>query len=775
MAYSDVHGREISTTASTYKLPNGIDTNNENIQRDARISQLLDVTMRNLYKEHCMQSDANDEYCSMYFGTINGVFRQFPGVENSKDSGGYKNYDPRFRPWYVSAATGSKDVVILLDVSGSMRANNRLLLAKEAVISVLNTLGSSSFVNVVAFSDTLTLSCFGRTLVSATSRNVAQLVHFVDNIEAIGETNFTIAFNVAFDILQSAKHCQTVILFLTDGIADDVSSLIKERNTVDIGAFVLSYTLGVEAQSTVPEKVAKDTNGIYTHIDDQDENLITAMSSYYLYFAYGNNGDAERDNIIVTSPYLGFTTNVLMITMALPIYVNKTYFVGVVGTNIPLSFLSDAIGDITIGRKSYSFVMNQESELIIHHLIPSAFELLDSNAEYKATFVDDVEPAEFIQTVLQNMLKREDGTQRIEASVQLPAGDVVYNGYIYEDAELLYIYDGVGPSSLSIAIVIYTEANVKAPNVTSFGLKTSPSDDCNATADLSACLAPFNLFHRLDMMRKCNSAWLSTAQVLNGNDSANQQLSYNAFYEGKLYTAQYPVYYLQSGLFERQYDALNTDPTCQELNELHTLSNRLGGYNAIGLPFDGFRDEIGRNVLNSIFTLSSLHEFWKPAFLANDSLFISMYFGHYQGLHISYPGKQFTNAYNNLVRPWYQRAISYPDRMVWITPYKHATTNKLVTGANTVIYAPNSEYAFGVTGFNYEYEAFVEYWKSVMSGVCDQSKKEYCYLIDSSAFCLYYEGMEDDVEDTDIGRKFLGHLEPTLMQSLLDRKFFVND
>eukprot|EP01084_Bolivina_argentea_P091114 164058_1 len=150
-----------------------------------------------------------------------------------------------------------------------------------------------------------------------------------------------------------------------------------------------------------------------------------------------------------------------------------------------------------------------------------------------------------------------------------------------------------------------------------------------------------------------------------------------------------------------------------------------------------------------------------------------MWFGHYQGLHISYPGKTFGATYNNARRSWYQRAISYPDLMVWTTPDLHATTHKLVTGASTVVYAPYSEYPFGVLGFNFEFSAFVTYWKDAMSDLCDANNP--CYLFDSSAFCLYYEGMEDDVSDEDIGRKFLGDLEPTLMQSLLDRGFFLKD
>ena len=105
-----------------------------------------------------------------------------------------------------------------------------------------------------------------------------------------------------------AKSCQTSILFLTDGIADDVSDMIKERNTNDINAVIFSYTLGDEAEPGIPQKVAALTNGIYTHIDDEDTNLITIMSSYYLYYAYGH-GSNDDDNIIITSPYLDFDNN----------------------------------------------------------------------------------------------------------------------------------------------------------------------------------------------------------------------------------------------------------------------------------------------------------------------------------------------------------------------------------------------------------------------------------------------------------------------------------
>ena len=47
-----------------------------------------------------MDCEFEKEYCSIYFGTNNGVVRQYPGIEGIKDNNGnYISYDPRFRPW----------------------------------------------------------------------------------------------------------------------------------------------------------------------------------------------------------------------------------------------------------------------------------------------------------------------------------------------------------------------------------------------------------------------------------------------------------------------------------------------------------------------------------------------------------------------------------------------------------------------------------------------------------------------------------------------------
>lgn len=61
-------------------------------------------------------------------------------------------YDFRYSQWYVAAATSPKDIVILVDNSGSM-TGKRAGLARTIVESILDTLTDNDFVNVYKFSD----------------------------------------------------------------------------------------------------------------------------------------------------------------------------------------------------------------------------------------------------------------------------------------------------------------------------------------------------------------------------------------------------------------------------------------------------------------------------------------------------------------------------------------------------------------------------------------------------------------------------------------------
>lgn len=56
--------------------------------------------------------------------------------------------DERLQPWYISAILRPKNVVILFDISYSMKEENKIIFARTAISPVLKGLLPTDFVNV---------------------------------------------------------------------------------------------------------------------------------------------------------------------------------------------------------------------------------------------------------------------------------------------------------------------------------------------------------------------------------------------------------------------------------------------------------------------------------------------------------------------------------------------------------------------------------------------------------------------------------------------------
>lgn len=103
--------------------------------------------MENAFKS--LDANRNGRYGRAYVGTNLGSFRSYP-ANRQVEGDTCRDYDPRFRSWYVTATSGSKNVILLIDISGSMDGAP-IAVAKEAAKNVINTLSNSDFIGVVVF------------------------------------------------------------------------------------------------------------------------------------------------------------------------------------------------------------------------------------------------------------------------------------------------------------------------------------------------------------------------------------------------------------------------------------------------------------------------------------------------------------------------------------------------------------------------------------------------------------------------------------------------
>jgi hypothetical protein len=170
-------------------------------------------------------------------------------------------YDPRQRPWYLSAVTGPINLWIMIDVSGSgagrVDASLRLAEQKKAANKLLSSLNYWSFVNIGVYTtDTVFMT---QILTRGTSDTIQTAYNFVNNIE-LSESVYVgvgYALESLFSKLKrshldrSTSLCHNVIVFLSAEHNDldhfDVPELLdKHTKELEEETIILTYVFNLD-------------------------------------------------------------------------------------------------------------------------------------------------------------------------------------------------------------------------------------------------------------------------------------------------------------------------------------------------------------------------------------------------------------------------------------------------------------------------------------------------------------------------------------------------
>lgn len=231
-------------------------------------------------------------------------------------------YDCRMRHWFTGAAASSKDIMILIESSGSMHGK-RIAIAMDVVRNILDMLTPNDYVNVIQFNETAVymLDC-GRGLIQATSSNVVELKHSLSEIITGGQTDLAEALIESFDVLamhkKTSANCNQVIMLITDGMEYNttIQGIFRDYNwNQGNNVRVFSFLIGEQIPEGDFEQVklmACENRGYYCQIDTLLETREQALKYIPIIarpLAYSNQNPVVWSNVYVdiVDPYR--TTN----------------------------------------------------------------------------------------------------------------------------------------------------------------------------------------------------------------------------------------------------------------------------------------------------------------------------------------------------------------------------------------------------------------------------------------------------------------------------------
>ncbi|EDS45842.1 dihydropyridine-sensitive l-type calcium channel [Culex quinquefasciatus] len=258
----------VNTSVSSVHVPTNVYDRATEVIRAIKWSEALDSIFYNNYI-------GDPTLTWQYFGSSTGFLRQFPATKWEEDP--VDLYDCRLRSWYIEAANSPKDVIILVDSSGSM-TGQRKDIAKHVVSNILDTLGPNDYVNIFSFSEEVTevVECFSETLVQANMGNIRELKLGMDHIKTTEIANVSAALTKAFELLETFREsrngarCNQAIMLVSDGVPYSFDEIFSEYNWKElpfIPVRVFTYLIGREVADVKEIKeMACKNQGYYVHL-----------------------------------------------------------------------------------------------------------------------------------------------------------------------------------------------------------------------------------------------------------------------------------------------------------------------------------------------------------------------------------------------------------------------------------------------------------------------------------------------------------------------------
>ncbi|KAH8279880.1 hypothetical protein KR054_009426 [Drosophila jambulina] len=391
----------VDTEHSSVHVPSNVWDRSDRVLKTIMWSEQLDEVFRRNY-----QSDPALSW--QYFGSDTGILRHYPASQwtdirpNRMDA---DTYDCRKRSWYIETATCSKDIVILLDHSGSM-TGFRHHVGKFTIRSILDTFSNNDFFTIFRYSAEVEdiIPCFNGALVQATPENIEIFNEAIANLpDPEGYANLTLAYEKAFQLLHtyfesrhcsanSTSSCNQAIMLVTDGVAGNTTEVFQKYNwgngengTWHMNVRIFTYLLGKEVTKVREiQWMACLNRGYYSHVqtlDEVHEEVLKYVDVIATPLVLQNEEHPPTwTHAFTDKTYDPKTSDErrprLMIAVGVPAFdrfyrhANSTSkrarMLGVAGTDVPVEDIDKLTLPYKLGVNGYSFVVSNNGYVLLH-------------------------------------------------------------------------------------------------------------------------------------------------------------------------------------------------------------------------------------------------------------------------------------------------------------------------------------------------------------------------------------------------------------------------
>ncbi|KAL8569176.1 hypothetical protein ACOMHN_035446 [Nucella lapillus] len=314
----------LTTNVSTVHVPTNIYDKSMKILNGVQWTE-------NLTEQFTNNSDIYPNLRWQYFCSSDGFFRIFPGMQWPRDPEKVDVFDCRMQKWYIQAASTPKNIIILLDTSGSMMGK-RFTIAQSTVFTILETLSDEDYFNIIKFSKEPEYvdPCFNGTMMPANVDNIRRMKEKIMDISTKDTADFRKALILAFRLFKEEQKtgggegsiCNKAIMIITDGAPENYVDIYNKSNWPQKATRIFTYLIGKEvSDDRKVQWMACVNKGEFTHIStkaDVQENV-----QQYIKVLSRPLVQNKSDHDVWSAVYLDYPTDQSPINSGMPHMTNN--------------------------------------------------------------------------------------------------------------------------------------------------------------------------------------------------------------------------------------------------------------------------------------------------------------------------------------------------------------------------------------------------------------------------------------------------------------------